>query len=84
MQFFGAEIDKANRGDDSRMGTRGPQNLLRLLPDEFTVEDAKRVRQQEGLSNEVGKCRQMIRMWIHRKYVLQITDNSFKKVKSDK
>ena len=84
MQFFGAEIDKANRGDDSRMGTRGPQNLLRLLPDEFTVEDARRVRQQEGLSNEVGKCRQMIRMWIHRKYVLQITDNSFKKVKSDK
>ena len=30
------------------------------------------------------QIRQMIRMWIHRKYVLQITDNSFKKAKSDK
>ena len=82
MQFFGADIDKANRGDDSRMGTRGPRNLLELLPDEFTLEEARRVRQQEGLSNEVGKSKQMIRMWIHRKYVLQITDNSFKKVHS--
>ena len=43
----------------------------------------KRWVTSEGLSNEVGKCRQMIRMWIHWKYVLQITDNSFKKVKSD-
>jgi prophage antirepressor-like protein len=27
------------------------------------------------------QIRRMIRMWIHRKYVLQITDNSFKKAK---
>jgi hypothetical protein len=35
-------------------------------------------------SEVLPQIRQMIRMWIHRKYVLQITDNSFKKVKSDK
>ena len=30
-------------------------------------------------SEVLPQIRQMIRMWIHRKYVLQITDNSFKK-----
>ena len=35
-------------------------------------------------SEVLPQIRRMIRMWIHWKYVLQITDNSFKKVKSDK
>ena len=35
-------------------------------------------------SEVLPQIRRMIRMWIHRKYVLQITDNSFKKAKSDK
>ena len=30
-------------------------------------------------SEVLPQIRQMIRMWIHRKYVLQITDNSFTK-----
>ena len=79
MQFFGADIEKANNGDDSRIGTRGPRNLLELLPDEFTIDDAKRVRRQEGLSNEGKMCQNMIRQWVFRKYVLQITDYSFMK-----
>ena len=79
MQFFGADIDKANSGDDARIGQRGPRNLLELLPDEFTLDDAKRVRQQQGLSNDGKKCRKMIAQWVFRKYVLQITDYSFKK-----
>jgi len=53
-----------------------------LLPDEFTIEDAKRVRRQEGLTNEGKACQNMIRQWVFRKHVLQITDYSF--VKSDK
>ena len=79
MQFFGADIDRANHGEDARLGTRGPRNLLELLPDEFTIDDAKRVRQQQGLSNDGRKCRKMISQWVFRKYVLQITDYSFKK-----
>ena len=79
MQFFGEAIERANNGDDSRIGKRGPQNLLELLPDEFTLDDAKRVRQQQGLNNEGRKCQTMIRQWIFRNYVLRVTDYSFKK-----
>ena len=79
MQFFGADIDKATNGVEARIGARGPRNLLELLPDEFTLDDAKRVRQQNGLGNEGNKARKMISQWVFRKYVLQITDYSFKK-----
>ena len=82
MQFFGDDIRKAECGEDSRLVSRGPRSLLTLLPDEFTIEDAKRVRRQEGLTNEGKACQNMIRQWVFRKHVLQITDYSF--VKSDK
>ena len=52
---------------------------LELLPDVFTIADARRVRQQQGLSNEKGKCEGMIRQWLFRKYALRVTDYSFKK-----
>ena len=79
MQFFGADIEKATNGVEARIGARGPRNLLELLPEEFTLDDAKRVRQQNGLGNEGNKARKMISQWVFRKYVLQITDYSFKK-----
>ena len=79
MAFFGEDIERAENGEDSRLGRRGPRNLLELLPDEFTLDDAKRVRQQQGLSNDGRKCQNMISQWLFRRYVLQITDYSFKK-----
>ena len=51
MQFFGADIEAANRLEE-RIGTRGPRNLLELLPDEFTLEDARILRQKMGQSTE--------------------------------
>ena len=81
MQFFGEDIEKANQ-EGERIGTRGPRNLLELLPDEFRFEDIQRVRAKQGMTNDKRKCSQMIRQWVHRKYVLQMTDDSF--VKSDK
>ena len=80
MQFFGADIEKANSGESDRIGTRGPRNLLELLPDEFTIEDAKRVRQREGKPSE--GTRKMISQWKTRGYILQLTVDSFQK--SDK
>jgi hypothetical protein len=77
MQFFGSDIEKAVNGDGDRIGTRGPRNLLELLPDEFTIEDAKRVRQQQGLNS--AKVRNMISAWKCRGYILQMTDDSFQK-----
>ena len=82
MQFFGDDIEKAANGDGARIGTRGPRNLLELLPDEFTLDDAKRVRQQQGISNEDNRAKKMINTWINRGYVIQYTEYSFQK--SDK
>ena len=79
MQFFGEDIAKASSGEDSRMGKRGPSNLLEQLGETFTLDDAKRVRQLNGMSNEGNKCQRMISQWVYRKYVLQITDYSFQK-----
>ena len=73
MIFFGNRIEAANNTEDSRIGTRGPRNLLELLPDVFTLDDAKRVRQQQGISNEGYSAIRMIRTWINRDYVIQNT-----------
>ena len=76
MAFFGEDIEKATH-EGERIGTRGPRNLLELLPDEFTIEDAKRVRRQQGMRTEnTGK---MVSQWKTRGYILQLTVDSFKK-----
>ena len=79
MQFFGADIEAANRGEE-RVGARGPRNLLELLPDKFTNEDAKRVRKQQGM--DVAKTGNMVSTWKKRHYVVQMADGSF--VKSER
>ena len=66
----------------ARIGRRGPRNLLELLPDEFTLDDARRVRQQQGISNEGYSAIRMIRTWVNRGYVIQNTEYSF--LKSEK
>ena len=79
MQFFGNAIERANNGEDSRIGTRGPRSLLSDLPDAFTLGDAERLRQVQGLSNENHRAIKMIRTWINRGFVIQNTEYSFKK-----
>ena len=76
LSLFGDKIRHAD--DDVQVSKRGPQSLLDLLPEEFTVEDAKRVRQQMGMDAE--RAIKMIRTWKSREYVFQISDFSFKKV----
>ena len=77
MQFFGADIEKAANSEDARIGTRGPRNLLELLPDVFTLEDAKRVRLKQGMGTE--KTGNMVSTWKKRHYVVQMADGSFQK-----
>ena len=73
MAFFGEDIERATY-DGERIGTRGPRNLLELLPDEFTIEDAKRVRLQQGKGTD-----KTMNMVSTRCYVVQMADGSFKK-----
>lgn len=62
----------------ARANTRGPRNLLALLPDEFTLEDAIRMRLSNGKDREGAE--NMLNQWVFRGYVLRITDYSFKKL----
>ena len=80
MQFFGDAIEQANNAAE-RTGTRGPRNLLELLPDTFTLEDAKKVRRQQGIANNGHHAIKMIRTWMNRGYVIQNTEYSFQKKK---
>ena len=84
MQFFGNAIERANNGEDSRIGTRGPRSLLHDLPDTFTLGDAERLRQVQGLSNESHRAIKMIRTWINRGFVIQNTEYSFRKTEKFK
>jgi len=58
------------------VNTRGPRNLLALLPEEFTLEDAARLRRQRGMDTK--QTMHMISVWMNRGYVSQISDLSFK------
>ena len=77
MIFWGDQIRHAD--DDIPTSKRGPQSLLDFLPESFTLEDAKRVREQHGRSNKGQSCKKMINTWINRHYVIQYTEYSFKK-----
>ena len=82
MTFFGEAIENANRSADEQTGRRGPRNLLKLLPDEFTVHDADLIRQANGM--DTRGTRNMLSQWVHRGYLLQMTDDSFSKIKKQK
>lgn len=66
MQFFGEAIEQAEQGG-SQSNRRGPRNLLELLPNEFTFDDAVAIRRQQGLSRE--GTQDMIRVWRNRGYI---------------
>lgn len=55
----------------------GPRNMLELLPDEFTFSDVSNVRFMQGMGRE-GTSNQ-IYQWKHRKLILQLTADSYKK-----
>ena len=81
MHFFGEAIEEANHCSQSS-GRRGPRNLLELLPNEFTMEDAVRIRREQGLQRQGAQ--DMIRMWRNRGYIEERTNeqlNSFVFVK---
>ena len=77
MQFFAEAIESA---DSVEQKTKpGPRNLLELLPDEFTLQDAVNIRRSQGL--DAKNTKSMIYVWKNRGYIYQLSDNSYKKVK---
>ena len=78
MRFFAEDIRNEDYRSE-RVGKRGPRNMLELLPETFTIDDAIEVRRKQGKPQK-GTI-DMIRMWGQRSYIEQITDNSFKNLR---
>ena len=66
MRFFGDAIAKAEDGG-VKSSRRGPANLLQLLPDEFSYQEAMAIRLEYGLGQK--GTRSMINNWVHRGYI---------------
>ena len=81
MEFFGADIENAHVAEGQR-STKGPRNLLELLPDDFTYQEAVQVRQQAG--RDGGGTQAMLNQWVHRKYIERMTNDNYSKLKFKK
>ena len=79
MTLFGDLIRKAE--GEAPVSKRGPRNLLEFLKEEFTLDDAMRIRQKQGLDTQHTK--DMIYNWKSRGYIYQLSPISFKKAPKD-
>ena len=66
MRFFGDMIAKENFTAE-RSSKRGPQNILQILPDNFTAAQLLAIRLEHGL--DAKGTDMMIRQWLHRNYI---------------
>ena len=80
MRFFGDAIAKAEDGG-VKSSRRGPANLLQLLPDEFSYQEAMAIRLEYGLGQK--GTRVMINNWVHRGYIERKSFQSACQAKTD-
>lgn len=75
--FFGEQVSE-EKAKETVGKTRGRQNLLDLLPESFSVQEASDVRIQQGMD---GGARQMVNLWVHRGYVIKDETGRYVKTK---
>ena len=66
MKFFGEAIEDVESGFMRKL-RKGPQNLLDLLPEVFTREEAGLLRQRQGIRQ--GTLKAMLSNWKKRGYI---------------
>jgi hypothetical protein len=67
MLYFGQQLEKELREEMEIQRQSGPQNLLELLPDEFTKEQYRQMRQQQ---NKQGDGESTLRSWQSRGHIV--------------
>ena len=67
MLYFGQQLEKELREEVEIQRQSGPQNLLELLPEEFTKEQYRQMRQQQGKS---GDGESTLRQWQSRGHIV--------------
>ena len=79
MEFFGDAIESAMNMPAPDPHKRGRRNLLTLLPDDFSFDQAVRVRQEAGL--DAKGTSHMLSQWKLRGYITIITNHNYRKLK---
>ena len=67
MLYFGQQLEKELREEIEIQRQSGPQNLLELLPDEFTKDQYQLMRQQQGKSGDGDST---LRSWQSRGHIV--------------
>ena len=68
MLYFGKQLERELREEVEMQQQSGPQNLLELLPEEFTKEQYVQMRQSQGRSGDGAAT---LRSWLNRKYIVR-------------
>ena len=69
MRFFRDAIVKSEQ-EGVKSSKRGPSNMLQLLPNEFSYQQAEQLRSDLGLDTK--GTRRMIATWMFRKYIVKV------------
>ena len=69
MRFFRDAIVKSEQ-EEVKSSKRGPSNMLQLLPNEFSYQQAEQLRSDLGLDTK--GTRRMIATWVFRKYIVKV------------
>ena len=67
MLYFGQQLENELDEEAAMQRQRGPKNLLNLLPDVFTREQYRNMRQSRG---KKGDGETLLRVWMNRKYII--------------
>ncbi len=67
MLYFGQQLERELREEVEIESQPGPQNMLELLPDEFTLEQYRLMRQSQGKS---GNGEKTLRSWKTRGHIV--------------
>ncbi|MCR5680076.1 MAG: hypothetical protein K6G08_07710 [Prevotella sp.] len=67
MLYFGQQLEGELKKERQMQQQRGPQNLLDLLPEEFTREDYTLMRKQQG---KEGNGNSTLRTWKSRGFII--------------
>ncbi len=79
MEFFGDAIEAAMNMPAPDPHKPGRRNLLTLLPNDFSFDQAVRVRQEAGL--DAKGTSHMLSQWKLRGYITIITNHNYRKLK---
>ena len=69
MRFFRDAIVKSEQ-EGVKSSKRGPSNMLQLLPNEFSYQQAEQLRSYLGMDTK--GTRRMLATWVFRKYIVKV------------